>query len=66
MDIDTIEPGLDFVAVIREAVGSCDGLIAVIGRQWLTSADAVGQRRLDNPEDFVRVEITAALKRTSE
>lgn len=63
MDIDTIEPGLDFVAVIREAVGSCDALIAVIGRQWLTSADAVGQRRLDNPEDFVRVEITAALKR---
>ena len=58
MDIDTIEPGLDFVAVIQEAVGSCEALIAVIGRQWLTSTDAVGQRRLDNPEDFVRVEIT--------
>lgn len=42
MDIDTIEPGLDLVAVIQEAVGSCDALIAVIGRQWLTSADAVG------------------------
>jgi TIR domain len=63
MNIDTIDPGLDFVEVIQEAVGSCDALIAVIGRQWLTSTDAVGQRRLDNPEDFVRVEITAALKR---
>jgi hypothetical protein len=63
MDIHTIKPGLDFGEVIQEAVGSCDALIAVIGRQWLTSADAVGQRLIDNPEDFVRVEITAALKR---
>jgi formylglycine-generating enzyme required for sulfatase activity len=63
MDIDTIEPGLDFVEVIEEAVGSCNVLIAVIGKQWLTIADAAGQRRLDNPNDFVRLEIKTALER---
>ena len=63
MDIDTIEPGLDFVEVIQRAVGSCDVLIALIGRQWPTVSDATGQRRLDNPEDFVRLEIAAALRR---
>jgi uncharacterized membrane protein YtjA (UPF0391 family) len=63
MDIDTIEPGLDFVEVIERAVASCDILIALIGRQWLTITDPSGQRRLDNPEDFVRLEIATALKR---
>jgi hypothetical protein len=63
MDIDTIEPGLDFVEVIEQAVGSCDALIALIGKQWLTITDDAGRRRLDNPEDFVRLEIAAALAR---
>jgi hypothetical protein len=63
MDINTIEPGLDFVEVIEQAVGSCDALVALIGRQWLTITDTSGQRRLDNPEDFVRLEIAAALTR---
>jgi TIR domain-containing protein/Sel1 repeat-containing protein len=63
MDIDTIEPGLDFVEVIQQAVQSCDVLIALIGRQWLTVAGATGQPRLANPEDFVRLEIATALER---
>lgn len=63
MDVDTIEPGLDFVEVLNNAVASCDVLIALIGRGWLTSTDANGRRRLNNPEDFVRLEIEAALKR---
>jgi tetratricopeptide (TPR) repeat protein len=63
MDIDTIEPGLDFVEVIQHAVQSCDVLLALIGRQWLTVADATGQPRLANPEDFVRLEIATALER---
>ena len=62
-DIDTITPGLDFVEAIQDAVGSCGVLLAVIGRQWLTSTDSEGHRRLDNPEDFVRLEITTALER---
>jgi hypothetical protein len=63
MDVDTIEPGVDFVEAIEESVGSCDVLIAVIGNRWLTSSDEEGGRRLDNPEDSVRIEIVTALKR---
>jgi formylglycine-generating enzyme required for sulfatase activity len=63
MDVDDIHIGFNFVEVIQNAVGSCVVLLAVIGRQWLTSTDSQGQRRLDNPEDFVRLEITTALQR---
>ena len=63
MDVDTLEPGDDFVEVIKGAVGSCDVLVAVIGRQWLSVAGPSGSRRLDDPEDFVRLEIEAALER---
>ncbi len=60
MDIDTIEPGEDFVTVIENAVGSCDILIAIIGQNWISSS---GAGRLDNPSDFVRIEIATALRR---
>jgi len=63
MDVDTIEGGTDFVKVLEDAVRSCDVLIALIGRQWLGIKDKDGKRRLDNPEDFVRIEIAAALER---
>ncbi len=63
MDIETIEPGLDFVEAIDKAAESCDVLLVVIGRQWLAAVDAKGQRRLDDPNDYVRVEISTALKR---
>ncbi len=63
MDVDVIRPGLDFVDVVQEAVGSCDALIAVIGREWLGASDESGRRRLENPEDLVRLEIATALER---
>jgi hypothetical protein len=63
MDIDAIALGEDFVKAIETTVAKCDVLIAVIGNNWLTSKDDHGDRRLDNPEDFVRMEIGAALKR---
>lgn len=63
MDVDTIQPGVDFAEAIEEAVGSCDVLIAVIGKHWLISSDPRGARRLDIPEDFVRLEIATALRR---
>jgi hypothetical protein len=50
-------------AQVEQTVGSCDVMIAVIGKGWLTARDYEGQRRLDNPEDFVRIEIATALKR---
>ena len=62
-DVDSIELGDDFVEVLSTAVGSCDVLLALIGDQWLTIADDQGQRRLDDPNDFVRLEIEAALTR---
>jgi hypothetical protein len=62
-DVDSIELGDDFVEVISTAVGSCDVLLALIGDEWVTITDAHGQRRLDDPDDFVRLEIEAALAR---
>ncbi len=62
-DLDAIPPGVDFVATIQRAVGSCDVLLALIGKTWLTNTDAEGNRRLENPQDFVRLEIAAALDR---
>ena len=62
MDVDTVEPGEDFVEVIRRKIADCRVLIAVIGKSWVAATDDGGVRRLDNPDDYVRLEITAALK----
>jgi MFS transporter, SHS family, lactate transporter len=61
MDVDNIEPGLDFVRVLEEQVAQCDVLISVIGKSWIDARDETGARRLDNPDDFVRIEIESAL-----
>ena len=63
MDVEEIEPGLDFVVAIEEAVSSCRVLIAVIGDEWTTGTDAAGRRRLDDPNDFIRLETSSALQR---
>ena len=63
MDVDAIEPGLDFLKVINQKVSACDVMLAVIGPNWLNAADENGKRRLDNPRDFVRMEVEAALAR---
>jgi hypothetical protein len=62
-DVDSVDLGLDFVEAIQRAVDSCDVLIAVIGRSWQTATDQSGAQRLKNPNDYVRMEISAALKR---
>lgn len=61
-DVDSIEPGDDFAEVISKAVKSCAVLLVVIGDRWLAAADEDG-RRLDDPSDFVRLEIEEALTR---
>jgi uncharacterized protein with WD repeat len=63
MDIDAIEPGVDFAEVITQAVARCQALLAVIGPQWLTATDQAGRRRLDDPDDSVHLEVQAALRR---
>src|SRR4029077_18621514 len=63
IDIDQIEPGEDFVEAINRKVSACDIAIVAIGPDWLHATDASGKRRLDDEEDFVRMEIVAALQR---
>lgn len=62
-DVDNIPYGADFVAYLDQAVAQCDVLMPLIGKTWLNVTDAEGKRRLDDPHDFVRIEIAAALKR---
>jgi Sulfatase-modifying factor enzyme 1/TIR domain len=62
MDVDTVEPGVDFVRVIETAVGECEVLLAFIGKRW-ASVGSGTTNRLDDPEDFVRLEISTALAR---
>jgi TIR domain len=63
IDLDSIEAGLDFAAVIRGAINSCPVMVALIGPRWATLADERGRRRLDDPNDYVRLEIRTALRR---
>ncbi len=63
IDVNTIGPGVDFVEAVNHAVSVCDRLIAVIGREWLAAPGARGGRRLDDPEDLVRLEIASAFER---
>jgi TIR domain-containing protein len=62
MDVDAIDVGTDFTQRIGAAIGDCDVLVAVIGREWLSAADPHGGRRLDNNDDLVRAEIREALE----
>jgi len=63
MDVDGIPPGEDFRAYIDGAIGQCDAFVALIGPNWLDARDEHGRRRLDDPHDFVRLEVAAALRR---
>lgn len=62
-DTDMIRPGDDFAERIKSALASCSVLLALIGEGWLTATDASGRRRLDLPDDYVRLEIETALAR---
>ena len=59
IDIDAISPGVDFRKILRNSIAECNVFLAVIGDTWLTCA------RLNDPTDWVRIEIEAALERDS-
>ena len=63
MDVDHIPAGADFVEYLNSQVAACDVFLAVIGPNWLEAKDDDGRRRFDNPDDFVTIEIAAALAR---
>ena len=63
MDVDHIPAGVDFVDYLPNQVAACDVFLAVIGPNWLDAKDDDGRRRFDNPDDFVAIEIAAALAR---
>ena len=62
-DVDNIALGVDFRAVLDTTVSQCQVLLAVIGSEWLNASDKDGHHRLQDPADFVRIEIESALKR---
>lgn len=62
MDVERIRPGVDFVDLLQKQVSECSVMLTVIGQHWLNAADDQGQRRLDDPNDFVRIEIESAFK----
>lgn len=62
-DVDDIPIGHDFRQVLEREISKCDVLLAIIGREWASSTEGQHQRRIDDEDDFVRIEIEAALKR---
>jgi len=56
-----IAAGDDFVEAIRRSIESSTVVLVVVGPHWLAATDAQGRRRLDDPGDFVRLEIELAL-----
>ena len=63
MDVDSIALGRDFRSVLQETTASCDVMLVLIGRNWADARDDGGRVRLENPTDYVRLEIELALKR---
>src|SRR5215831_1086415 len=63
MDVDHIPAGVDFVIHLNNQVAACRVILVIIGPLWLNAKDENGARRLDNPDDFVTIEIATALTR---
>jgi TIR domain len=63
IDVDNMPAGADFVKHLSKQVESCDIFLCTVGPNWLNAKDEDGRRRLDQPDDYVRVEIASALNR---
>jgi hypothetical protein len=61
-DVDDIPVGAEFPVFIQARLRVCAACLVIIGPKWLTISSAAGQRRLDEPDDFVRLEIEGALR----
>lgn len=63
LDIETIDPGTDFVSVLQTTLQQTAAVLVVIGTRWISLRGASGTRRLDDEKDFVRLEVEKALGR---
>jgi hypothetical protein len=63
IDVDTLEPGDDFVEAIEDRLNKCDLMLALIGKRWLSVTDEQGRPRLQDEGDYVRIEIQTAIQR---
>ena len=63
MDVDSIPYGVDFSKYIEGEVASCDVFLAIIGPSWFNWYRAERDPQPSDLHDFVRIEISAALKR---
>lgn len=63
MDIEKLEPGVDFRMALAKSLETCDVLFAVIGPEWIGTKDTNGNPRIKQSEDWVRIELETALKR---
>ena len=63
LDIDTINPGTDFVKALQSSLQETAAVLVVMGPRWASVVDSSGVRRLDSADDFVRLEVEAALNR---
>ncbi|MGR8981554.1 MAG: toll/interleukin-1 receptor domain-containing protein [Gammaproteobacteria bacterium] len=61
-DVEDIKPGDDFVEAIERNLKEAGVFLVIIGKDWLESRDGRNRRRLDNPKDYVRLEIETALR----
>lgn len=62
-DVGSLEPGVEWHEAIQKVLGASDACVVVIGKAWVSLADSAGRRRLDDPNDTVRMEIRTALSR---
>jgi formylglycine-generating enzyme required for sulfatase activity len=62
-DLASIEIGEDFVDTMRRSMADCAVVLVMIGKSWINAKDDAGNRRLDDPEDWVRIEVAEALQR---
>jgi hypothetical protein len=63
MDVDSISLGRDFRSVLQKMLGSCDLMLVIIDKDWAGIKNEAGRTRLEDPGDYVRLEVEAALKR---
>jgi hypothetical protein len=62
-DVETIAPGEDFVVALERALADCSVMLVLIGPIWLETRDAQGRRKIDDPNDWTRLEVATGLKR---